>query len=59
MKKKHLAQCIRLMHSYELSIVPLLGFMSAKETEVANIRAIARGKASGIPENEIMEWIVV
>jgi len=43
---------------HPLSILPVLGYIVSKETEVANIRRIARGKEVGLPQ-EIIENLVM
>ena len=43
---------------HPLSILPVLGYIVSKETEVANIRRIARGKEAGLSE-EVMENLVM
>ncbi|AFO58012.1 MULTISPECIES: V-type ATP synthase subunit C [Natrinema] len=44
---------------YPTSISPVLSFVLAKEREVENIRAIARGREVGLDENEIEEELVI
>jgi V/A-type H+-transporting ATPase subunit C len=44
---------------HPLSILPVLGYMVSKETEVANIRKIVRGKEAGLPAELIEEQVVV
>ena len=44
---------------YPTSISPVLSFILAKEREVENIRAIARGREVGLDENEIEEELVI
>lgn len=44
---------------YPTSISPVLSFVLAKEREVDNIRAIARGREVGLDENEIEEELVI
>ena len=44
---------------YPTSMSPVLSFVLAKEREVENIRAIARGREVGLDENEIEEELVV
>lgn len=48
-----------LSHVYPLSICPVLAYMLAKEREVDNIRAIARGREAGLDETEIEEELVI
>ncbi|WP_254536555.1 V-type ATP synthase subunit C [Halomarina litorea] len=48
-----------LSSRYPLSVCPVLAYILAKEREVDNIRAIARGKEAGLSEDEIEEELVV
>ena len=47
-----------LSHVFPLSICPVLSYILAKEREVENIRAIARGREAGLGEEEIEEELV-
>ncbi len=49
----------RLSSRYPLSICPVLAYIVAKEREVNNIRAIARGKEAGLDPDEIREELVL
>ncbi|MDS0476661.1 V-type ATP synthase subunit C [Natrinema sp. 1APR25-10V2] len=44
---------------YPTSISPVLSYILAKEREVENIRAIARGREVGLDESEIEEELVI
>ena len=48
-----------LSHVFPLSICPVLSYILAKEREVENIRAIARGREAGLSEDEIEEELVI
>ena len=48
-----------LSNYHPLSILPVLGYMVSKETEVANIRKIVRGKEAKLPAELIEEQVVV
>ncbi len=48
----------KFAHSYPLSVLPIVNFLIRKKVEVDNIRAIARGKQSGLSE-KIIEGILV
>jgi V/A-type H+-transporting ATPase subunit C len=48
-----------LGHVYPLSVTPVVSYILAKEREVDNIRAIARGKEAGLTEEEIEEELVI
>jgi len=47
-----------LSHVHPLSICPVLAYIVAKEREVDNIRAIARGREAGLSEDEIETELV-
>jgi len=42
-----------------LTVLPMLGYMLSKDTEVANIQAIARGKEAGLPEAIIKDHLIL
>jgi V/A-type H+-transporting ATPase subunit C len=48
-----------LSHVFPLSVCPVLAYILAKEREVENIRAIARGREAGLTETEIEDELVV
>ncbi|MES3518233.1 MAG: V-type ATP synthase subunit C [Natronomonas sp.] len=48
-----------LSSRYPLSICPVLSYILAKEREVENIRAIARGREAGLSVEEIEEELVI
>jgi V/A-type H+-transporting ATPase subunit C len=48
-----------LSNYHPLSILPVLGYMVSKDTEVANIRKIVRGKEAGLSAELIEEQVVV
>jgi V/A-type H+-transporting ATPase subunit C len=48
-----------LSYVYPLSVCPVLAYVLAKEREVDNIRAIARGREAGLSESEIQEELVI
>ncbi|MCD2202916.1 V-type ATP synthase subunit C [Halobacterium sp. KA-6] len=48
-----------LSYVYPLSVCPVLAYVLAKEREVDNIRAIARGREAGLSEAEIEEELVI
>ena len=49
----------KFSHLYPLSVLPVLGYLLAKKTEVDNIRIIARGKESGLDPELISKLLVV
>jgi len=48
-----------LSYVYPLSVCPVLAYILAKEREVDNIRAIARGREAGLSEAEIEEELII
>jgi V/A-type H+-transporting ATPase subunit C len=48
-----------LSHTYPLSVCPVLAYVLAKEREVENVRAIARGREAGLSEDDIEEELVL
>jgi len=48
-----------LSNRYPLSVCPVLSFILAKEREVDNIRAIARGREAGLDPDAIEEELVI
>ncbi|MBV0900335.1 V-type ATP synthase subunit C [Haloarcula salina] len=49
----------RLSNRYPLSVCPVLSYVLAKEREVDNIRAIARGREAGLGPDEIEQELVI
>ena len=49
----------RMSNRYPLSVCPVLSYVLAKEREVDNIRAIARGREAGLTEDEIENELVI
>jgi len=49
----------RLSNRYPLSVCPVLSYILAKEREVDNIRAIARGREAGLGPDEIEQELVI
>jgi V/A-type H+-transporting ATPase subunit C len=45
--------------TYPLTVLPMLGYMLSKDTEVTNIQAIARGKEAGLPEAIIKDHLIL
>jgi V/A-type H+-transporting ATPase subunit C len=48
-----------LGHVFPLSVAPVMSYILAKEREVDNIRAIARGREAGLSEEEIEAELVI
>jgi V/A-type H+-transporting ATPase subunit C len=49
----------KLSNRYPLSICPVLAYILAKEREVENIRAIARGREAGLDDERIEKELVI
>jgi V/A-type H+-transporting ATPase subunit C len=49
----------RLGFVHPLSVAPIISYILAKEREVDNIRAIARGREAGLSQDEIEEELVI
>jgi V/A-type H+-transporting ATPase subunit C len=49
----------KLSNRYPLSVCPVLSYVLAKEREVDNIRAVARGREAGLSEDAIEEELVI
>ena len=49
----------RFSYLYPLSILPILDYLLKKEREVRNLRAIVRGKQTGLSNEKIEELVVV
>ncbi len=49
----------RLGTIHPVSVTPIISYILAKEREVENIRAIARGKEAGLPAEEIEAELVI
>jgi V/A-type H+-transporting ATPase subunit C len=47
-----------LSNYHPLSILPVLGYIVSKDTEVSNIRKIVRGKEAGLSAELIEEQVV-
>lgn len=56
--KVHAVESQKLERLYPLSVLPVLDYMLRKELEVKNIRILARGKQSGLSEQEIRSVLV-
>ena len=50
---------VKLSNRYPLSVCPVISYVLAKEREVENIRAIARGREAGLDVEEIEEELVI
>ncbi|WP_214021031.1 V-type ATP synthase subunit C [Methanoculleus sp.] len=54
-----LHQLESLSRRHPFSVLPVLAYLERKKYEVANLRAIARGKAFGLPSERIWQYIVL
>ncbi|AWB28256.1 V-type ATP synthase subunit C [Halococcoides cellulosivorans] len=54
-----LEQADRLSNRYPVSVCPILAYILAKEREVENIRAIARGREAGMSDAEIERRVIL
>ncbi|ELZ28897.1 V-type ATP synthase subunit C [Halosimplex carlsbadense 2-9-1] len=54
-----LAYADTLSNRYPLSVCPVLSYVLAKEREINNIRAVARGREAGLSPEQIQEELVV
>ncbi|NUE01698.1 V-type ATP synthase subunit C [Halorubraceae archaeon YAN] len=59
LEKALLAYSKRLGNVYPMSVCPVVAYILAKEREVENIRAIARGREAGLSQSEIEEELVI
>ncbi len=54
-----LEQMERMSKVHPFSIHPILVYLEKKKYEVFNLRAIARGKESRVPNERISEYLVI
>ncbi|MDN7024682.1 ATP synthase A1 subunit C [Methanoculleus sp. FWC-SCC1] len=54
-----LEQMDRVSKRYPFSITPILVYLEQKKYEVANLRALARGKEAGLPGERIRSYLVM
>lgn len=59
LRKGLIAYGDKISHLYPLSITPILGYIIRKNTEVNNLRIIARGKESGLSDEVIKNQLVI
>jgi V/A-type H+-transporting ATPase subunit C len=57
--KMLLSTANKFSHLYPLSVLPVIGYLLAKKTEVDNIRIIARGKESGLDPDLMKKLLVI
>jgi V/A-type H+-transporting ATPase subunit C len=55
----HLEYSDTLSNRYPLSVCPVLAYVLAKEREIENIRAIARGREAGLSPEEVEQELVI
>ena len=58
-KKYQEDQAKKMAHMYPLSVLPVIDFMVHKETEVRNIRVVARGVDGGLSRETIKGLLVI
>lgn len=51
----HLSELDKLSHGAPLSLLPILLYLTRKDREVVNLRAVARGKSAGLSEDRLRE----
>jgi V/A-type H+-transporting ATPase subunit C len=54
-----LEQMERMSKRYPFSILPILVYLEEKKHEVANLRALARGKEAGLPGERLQGYLVM
>jgi len=54
-----LEQMERMSKRYPFSILPILVYLEEKKYEVANLRALARGKEAGLPGERLQGYLVM
>lgn len=59
LRKALIAYGEKISHLYPLSITPILGYIVRKNTEVNNLRIIARGKESHLSDEVIKDQLVI
>jgi V/A-type H+-transporting ATPase subunit C len=59
LRKQLIAYGDKISHLYPLSIMPILGYILRKNTEVNNLRIIARGKESHLSDEVIKSQLVI
>ena len=55
----HLEQLDRMSKRYPFSVLPIISYLEEKRYEIANLRAISRGKAAGMPVERIRRYLVL
>jgi len=59
LRKALIAYGEKISHLYPLSVTPILGYIVRKNTEVNNLRIIARGKESHLSDEVIKSQLVI
>jgi V/A-type H+-transporting ATPase subunit C len=59
LRKALIANGEKISHLYPLSVTPILGYIVRKNTEVNNLRIIARGKESHLSDEAIKSQLVI
>ncbi len=59
LKKLLVTKGLKMVYEFKTNVRPVLGYFIAKENEINNIRIIARGKHSGLPEDLVSKQLVM
>jgi len=59
LKRYVLKENLKMLHNFKATIKPLLAYFIAKETEIENLRIIARGRAAALNEEMIKENLII
>jgi V/A-type H+-transporting ATPase subunit C len=54
-----MTRAMQFSHLYPLSVLPVIDYLLRKKTEVDNLRVVARGKQSGLPDETIRSLLVM
>lgn len=54
-----LDQMVRISKRYPFSVLPVIVYLEEKKYEVANLRALARGKEAGLPGERLQGYLVM
>lgn len=59
LEKGHMTETAKFANLHPLSVLPVLDYIVAKEREIQNVRILARGKESGLPNDLLQDLLVV
>lgn len=57
--KSLIANGSKMLHDFRMNLRPVIGYFASKENEIRNIRLIARGRHSGLPQETIEKNLVI